>query len=273
MRKAYLTIDDSPSKHTDELVDFLVARNIPAILYVRGEFLEDERMFLKIVRAIKKGMLIGNHSYAHERISVIGYDAQVKQILKTQQLIDDAYAVAGKNQPIKTFRFPHMDRGTAGWIVDFDQADEIYRDHLKNLFWEGIRVETTEKPDINYFNLKDNLQDWLADEGFQILPTPGVTHPWFLNSEMNDAVDAMYTFSTSDWMLTPRHKGQHVYKTIDDLKAKIDSDPWLQKEDSAHIILAHDDREDSLEITTSLIDHFLKRGFEFLPFANRRNHD
>jgi len=267
MPEAYLTIDDSPSKHTDQLVDFLVERGVPAVFYVRGAFMEAPEMFQKIVRAIDKGFLIGNHSYAHDRTSAAGFDEQTAQILKTQNLIEKSYAAAGQIQPIKTIRFPHMDRGTSAWIVDFDRIAPEYRAYVEKLFWDGLRVETVDRPGQDLFALKDRMQNWLKEQEFRILPTSGITHPWFVNSEMAEAIDAMYTFSTSDWMLTPRHKGHWPYKTTEDLKQKIDDDEWLHKSDSAHIILAHDDRENSLEITTSLIDHFLENDFEFLPFS------
>lgn len=265
MPEAYLTIDDSPSLHTDKLTDFLVERGVPAILFVRGAFMEEGDGFQKIVRAIQKGMVIGNHSYAHDRTSVAGFESQTAQISRTQVLIEEAYKAAGEALPSRYIRFPHMDRGMGGWIIDLDTVPDEYRAYVENLFWDGLRVETTARPSEELFDLKRKVQEWLKQEGFQKLPTPGVTHPWFVKSEMADAIDAMYTFSTSDWMLTPRHKGNWHYKTIEDLKRKIDEDIWLQKNDSAHIILAHDDREDSLEITTSLIDYFLEQDFDFLP--------
>ena len=267
MPDAYLTIDDSPSKDTDRLVDFLVMRGVPAVLYARGEFMETLEGFERIVRAIDKGFLIGNHSYGHERTSVVGFDEQSWRILKTQDLIDKAYAASRQKQPAKTIRFPHMDRGSGAWIVDFDKAPEEYRDYLKKLFWEGLNVESLEKPGPEKWQLKDKMQGWLKAQGFEALRTPGITHPWFIQSEMSEAVDAMYSFSTSDWMVTPRHAGKQKYKSLDDLKQKIDDDIWLQKENSTHIILAHDDREDCFNVTTGLIDHMLDTGFEFLPFT------
>ena len=267
MRKAYLTIDDSPSLHTDQLTDFLVERGVPAILFVRGAFMEEKDNFQKIVRAIGKGLVIGNHSYAHDRTSVAGFESQSSQILQTQKLIEAAYKEADEPLPKRHIRFPHMDRGMGGWIIDLDTVPSEYRAYVENLFWDGLRVETTERPPEKLFQLRLKMQDWLKAEGFEKLSTPDVTHPWFTGSEMAQAIDAMYTFSTSDWMLTPRHKGNWHYKTTEDLKKKIDTDIWLQYENSAHIILAHDDREDSLEITTSLIDYFLEQDFEFLPIA------
>ncbi|MBP9050968.1 MAG: polysaccharide deacetylase family protein, partial [Alphaproteobacteria bacterium] len=60
MKFAYLTIDDSPSPHTDSLTDFLVERGVPAVLFCVGERIEANPS--PIIRAIEKGMVIGNHS-------------------------------------------------------------------------------------------------------------------------------------------------------------------------------------------------------------------
>lgn len=269
-KKIYLTIDDSPSADTDRLTAFLAARNIPALLYARGAFMEEADGFDKILRAIERGFVIGNHSYAHERTSVIGFDAQTSQIAQTQDLIDKAYQMAGVAQPVKTFRFPHLDRGCGNaWVIDFDKVPDPYKETLQHLFWDGVRLETKELPTDDQVKLKYDMQDWLKQNGFEALPTPDVMHPWFRETEMAQAVDSLITFSTSDWMLTPRHKGNWPYKTIDDLKRKIDDDKWLNRSDSAHIVLMHDDREDLLTVFEDLIKHFLNQNFEFLPILPR----
>jgi len=265
MPDAYLTIDDSPSHDTDRLVDFLVERGVPAVLYVRGAFMEDDVNLNKIVRAIEKGFLISNHSYAHDRTSMVGFAEQTAQISKTQALIDRAYMAANEKQEIKSVRFPHIDRGTAAHIIDFDTLAPEYRPYVQKMFWEGLNVQNLAPPTPEQMKLKNDMQDWLVQNGFEKLPTPDVTLPWFVDSELATAIDAMYTFSTSDWMLTPRHAGKCLYKTLDDLKQKIDDDIWLNTENSAHIILAHDDREDSFDVTTALIDHLLERDFNFKP--------
>ncbi len=38
-KRIYLTIDDSPSKHTITQVDFLKSLQIPAIFFCRGEYI------------------------------------------------------------------------------------------------------------------------------------------------------------------------------------------------------------------------------------------
>lgn len=265
MTRAYLTIDDSPSRHTDELTDFLKANNVPAVLFARGAFMDMDEGFEKIVRAIKKGFIISNHSYAHERTSEIGFESQTQQILKTQDLIDRAYEQAGVEGPPRYFRFPHLDRGCGNaWPIDFETVAEEYREYVKSLFWDGVRLESKEPPTSEQITLKNDIQKWLADNGFVKMPTPDVTLPWWKGSELEAAIDAMITFSTSDWMLTPRHAGKWPVKTVSDVMEKVKNDPFLGDENSAHIILMHDDREDLLTITENIVKDMLNSNFTFL---------
>ncbi len=267
MKNIYLTIDDSPSKDTDALVNFLSAQNIPALLFARGSFMEDADNFAKIVRAIQKGMVIANHSYAHERTSEIGFLSQSQQIAQTQILIDRAYDIAGVQNPPRYFRFPHLDRGCGNaWVIDFETVPEKYRPFVQSLFWDGVRLENKTPPTSAQIQLKQDMQSWLRDNGFEKLPTPDVTFPWWVKSELGQAIDALITYSTSDWMVTPRHIGKWPYKNTDDLCRKIDDDQFLSSENSAHIVLMHDDREESLTITENLVKYFLNQNFGFLPF-------
>ncbi|HPQ50042.1 MAG: polysaccharide deacetylase family protein [Alphaproteobacteria bacterium] len=268
MKKVYLTIDDSPSKNTDDLTDFLKEKNIPAVFFVRGQSMDPEQgnkeAFQKIVRTIQKGFTVANHSYAHERTSEIGFESQTQQIAKTQNLIDLAYQQAGKEPPPRYFRFPHLDRGCGNaWVIDFETIPEQYRDYVQHLFWDGVRLETKEPPTKEQKDLKIQIQHWLTGNGFIKFPTPDVTLPWWVGTELETAIDCLITFSTSDWMLTPRHLGKWSFKTTAEIQKKIDSDPWLNREDSAHIVLIHDDREDLLTVTENLVNHMLHSNFIF----------
>jgi len=97
------------------------------------------------------------------------------------------------------------------------------------------------------------------------LPGP-VTLPWFADTEMAEAYDAMFTFSTSDWMVTPRHAGKWPYADLSDLKRKIDDDADLRDARGRHIILAHD-QDGLFPVVTALIDHMLHKGFKFHEFV------
>lgn len=274
MKRAYLTFDDGPSVYTDKLTDFLCSKNISAIYFVHGGNMQKTEFFPSIIRSIRKGIVIGNHSLNHDRASVIGFKEQTRQILEAQKLIDQAYKEAGIENPSRYFRFPHLDRGCSNaHPIDINTVSENYRDYVRDLFWEGVNIEGIEPPNAEQIQLKKDLQHWLKENGFKKLPTPEVTLPWWAESELGEAIDSLVTFSTSDWMMGPRHKGKNKLKTVKELTDKIDSDPFLNREDSAHIILMHDDRdpqnersEDFLTITENLVNHMLNQNFTFLQF-------
>jgi peptidoglycan/xylan/chitin deacetylase (PgdA/CDA1 family) len=261
MIAAYLTIDDSPSAQTDALTDALQNRNISALLFCRGDRLEKNPE--PVVRAIQKGFTVGNHAWSHTRFSALSFDQGVSEIQNTERLIDNAYRAAGKIRPGKYFRFPHLDRGCGGWVIDYDAVpDAADRDALIQLFTGGLNIDLA-PPSEEMIAKKAALQDWLRGQGFAPPPCPGVMHSWYNQPEILRAADSLFTYSTSDWMVTPRHAGKWPCKSLADLKAKIDSDPFLQQ-NSAHIILAHD-QDGLLPVVTALLDHFVEKGYSFAP--------
>jgi len=272
---AYMTIDDSPTHDTDALTDFLVERNVPAVIFAIGTAYTDlhlqcegiEQLPDPIQRAIEKGFLIGNHTYTHRRSSELSFEDVVKEIEKTETLIDSLYRKAGKTRTHKLIRFPHIDRGAGGWVVDYDAAGQ-YGDTLGELFGKGLNI-TLDPPSAAQVEKKAKIQDYLKREGFSADLYQGVNFPWYTQTEMAQARDSLYTFSTSDWMMNPDfadHRHKWAYQSLDALKQKIDDDPWIFSDSSANIILAHD-HNNMYDVTTALVDHMLARGIKFLPVS------
>lgn len=246
MLKAYLTIDDSPSRHTDVLTDFLAKNDMPAMLFCRGDHFEENPD--TVVRAIERNMIIANHNYSHRPAGDLSYDDIVVEIEKTENLIDDAYKKAGKARAGKYFRFPYIDRG------DGDRLERRFAEIIGN---PAAALPSDEKV--------ARLQEYLKAEGF-CQPFKNVTHPLYQNKDVAGAADCFFTYSSCDWMLTERHKGQWDYKTPEDLKAKIDDDPWLCRAGGAQIVLFHDQPEIEGAVMT-LLGHMQDKGFEFLDFG------
>lgn len=272
---AYLTIDDSPTKHTDALTDYLVARDIPAIFFCVGSSYADlglpcegiEDMPDPILRAIERGFLIGNHTYTHPRYSDLTYDEMVQQIEKTERLIDGLYKKAGKARAAKVFRFRDIDRGCGTWVIDYNRAGK-HGDTIRDLFIGGVNLKEQAQTQA-LLDKKNRLQDYLAKEGFSTDLYANVKFPWYADTEMAAARDSLYTFSTSDWMVNPdfkAHSAGWAYQSLDALKGKIDTDPWLHSTESANIVLAHD-HNNLFDVTTALIDHMVARGVRFIPPA------
>lgn len=241
MFKAYLTIDDSPSGRTNELIDFLEQRAIPALLFASGNTMEQR--LDPIVRAIQKGFVIGNHGYDHKPAGDMGFAAWAIDFDKTEKLINRAYQEAGVKRPGLYYRFPYIDRGD-GVRVERDFASGKGRD-----FAETPRT----------LEFQEYLKTKGASQPFADMPE---TYP-------AQASDCLFTYTAGDWMLSARHTGKWEYKTIDDLKARIDADEGLRGP-GPHIVLMHDQADIFTEVC-ALIDYFQAQGFEFLDFGRAAN--
>ena len=263
MRQAYLTIDDSPTPYTDYLIDAFNERGVPALFFVRGDMI-DKYNTAPLIRAVRDGYCLGNHMVTHTRTSTMSFDDVQNEIIDIHNRITDIYHAAGRDDVPRYFRFPHMDRGTGGWVVDYNQISDPYRAFVTSLFADGLNV-TLDPPTPQQIEQKKNVQAFLASLGYE-QPFQNITFPWY-QGEMVAAQDCMYTYSTSDWMLLDRHLGKWKYKSLDDLKQKIDDDQSLQNHNSRHILLAHDKDESGFnQKMIELIDYFLLKEFEFLPF-------
>lgn len=258
--KAYLTIDNSPSTRMDDLVDFLEGRGIPAMFFCRGDRLEENSA--SAIRALQKGFILANHAYSHQRASEKDFAWIVDEIERTEKILDELHAVVGIDNRRKYFRFPQLDRGTAGWIVDYNDYPQRDRGALVSVFAEGLNVQSMERPEDAAFEKKKRLQTYLAAAGYD-QPFKDVGFSWFAKGEIAAAHDCLYTFSNCDWMVTARHLGKWPYKSVADLKKKALADPWLTIEGGTNVILAHDQAE-IVDVTIELIDDLANNGLEFL---------
>ncbi len=109
MIKALLTIDDIASKNTPAIVDWLVSRKIPAIMFMIGEtdqWCHDEALY-----ALKNGITVGNHSYTHPYFSKLDLQEAKSEIEKCEEVLDGLYREAGIERKYRPFRFPFGDKG------------------------------------------------------------------------------------------------------------------------------------------------------------------
>ena len=114
-----LTIDDGPSEKAGELLDYLMSKQIGAILFCRGDHLQAREELA--VRAIHDGHIIGNHSYDHPHFSTLSKEQARVQIARTDELIDQIYLKSGVQRPAKYFRFPHGDGGANNEAIETNQ--------------------------------------------------------------------------------------------------------------------------------------------------------
>jgi peptidoglycan/xylan/chitin deacetylase (PgdA/CDA1 family) len=111
MKTAYLTIDDGPSGEMGAKLDLLDSLDVPAVWFCLGAGIS-ERLEV-VVDAIRRGHVVGNHSWSHPHFSEIGVDDAQREISSTDALIDEVYDRAGVPRERRWFRFPYGDRGSA----------------------------------------------------------------------------------------------------------------------------------------------------------------
>lgn len=81
-----LTFDDGPlPEATEQIIHLLAAENVRATFFVTGNAIELHPDSAKSL--IAAGHQIGNHSYSHQRMVLMGYDTVAAEIDKTNQLI------------------------------------------------------------------------------------------------------------------------------------------------------------------------------------------
>ncbi len=90
-RKVYLTFDDGPSSHTDEILDILAEYDVKATFFVIGK--EGEWAENAYRRIVEEGHTLGMHSYTHEYKSIYAsVEAYEEDLLRLQ---DYLYEVTG----------------------------------------------------------------------------------------------------------------------------------------------------------------------------------
>ena len=109
MSTAYLTIDDGPTKNTNEIVDYLLAKNIIPVMFFWGERVKEARE--NAIYAIQNGAYIGNHTYSHPYFSTISLKQCIEEIEREEEVINSLYKEAGVVREVKVFRFPYGDKG------------------------------------------------------------------------------------------------------------------------------------------------------------------
>ena len=93
MNTVLFTIDDVSSRNTPAIVDALCERGITAIMFAVG--MNVERYWDEAVYAVRKGMIVGNHSYSHKNFSEIPIEEAIAEIEKCEAVLERLYQAAG----------------------------------------------------------------------------------------------------------------------------------------------------------------------------------
>lgn len=205
-----------------EKVDLLLEKKISAIWYCRGEFME--KNLAHVVYAIQNGFWIGNHSYTHPHFSDISLKEARGEIVKTEELIDKAYAIAERLRPARLFRFPYMDKGLKKGL-----------EHVQH------------------------LQQLLHSLNFEPLIFKGVKHPAL--SERKEDIDASWTFDAREYALFSEKtmRKYNLFSIADFVQRVVEE---LFQFSVSEIVLFHD-FEQTHHLFSPLLNTLIEQNVEF----------
>ena len=229
-KEIYLTIDDAPSKDFVEKMNFLEKNNIKAIFFCIGKNIEKRKG--QVVEAIRKGFIIGNHSYSHPHFSYINLKKARKEIEQTEKLIEEAYKLANKKRKYKIFRFPYGDKGNNNKLLKFLPGN-----------WNNKN--------------KIDLQNILKNLGYK-QPSLIVNYDWFKQKNLNRDIDIFWTIDYQEW---------NKRVTIQEIGARMNykypkEGGSLFDLSSPDIVLIHDHNE-TKEKFFFIINKLIKWGIKF----------
>ncbi|MEQ8675476.1 MAG: polysaccharide deacetylase family protein [Aggregatilineales bacterium] len=208
--RVYLTIDDAPSQEFPLKLRLLEQHNIPAVWFCQGNHIATYPK--SVIDAIKKGYVIGNHSYSHPSFADISIEQGFAEISSTDDIITKLYEHIGIERNHRYFRFPYGNKG------------DSQHDH-----------------DTSKSQKRDILQNYLRGQGYSAPPFQHVGFP----KQFANHVDWYWTFDTNDWMPFFPELRSEEFKTPELVIASVHK--WLIRNSSEqaievkpHIILMHD---------------------------------
>ena len=220
-----LTIDDIASGNTPAIVDYLCENRIPAVLFAVG--MNVEKYYDEAVYALKKGMIIGNHSYSHPAFSKITLREGIEEFEKNEKLLDKLCQDAGVERACRPVRFPYGDKGGSN---------------------------------------KDAYQAYFAAKGFTKMDDSGITYPWWKENDLDRDIDTKWTYDFEEYRVRPGSgfTFDDVLKKMHD-PAPLQGGP-LFDEGSHQILLlhAHDETEEQVPgYYRIILDRLLEHGAVF----------
>ncbi len=226
MTKALLTMDDFATKNIPAIVDYLEEKHIPVILFACGKNVE--KHYDEAIYAIKKGIVVGNHSYSHPNFSHISIEDGIKEIKKCEEVLNKLYNDAGMPRRYRPFRFPYGDKG----------GDN-----------------------------KASLQKYLNEEGFDKVDDTAISYPWWKENGLDRDIDTFWTFDFAEYNIRPNSGFtlDDVFKRMYDQNPK--SGAPLFAPDCYNMLLfhSHDETEEMVpEYYRIILDECLKNGIEFV---------
>ncbi|CCG82503.1 putative Polysaccharide deacetylase [Taphrina deformans PYCC 5710] len=99
-----LTIDDSPSQFTPEILSILTENNATATFFVIGKQAQSEDSRSTLKKIVSQGSELGNHAMFDEPSRALTAKEFSEQVAEVDVFIEETYAAAGKTRDWKFFR-------------------------------------------------------------------------------------------------------------------------------------------------------------------------
>lgn len=249
-KRVYLTIDDAPSKDFKIKVDFLFENKISAIFFCIGENLP--KYETDVVYAIKKGFMIGNHSYNHKHFSDTTLEEGIASIKKTDEIIEKLYNRSEIHRPFKLFRFPFFDQGG-------DLSGDAYEGKWSLPENKWFTYERDDK--------RIAIQAYLKELGYSQPKFEGINMRYFNDKKLLEGADVRCTFDQMEYYLGDVN-APYSMGSVDNILGRINEDiPYQGRSlnclETSDIILIHDE-EKTTELFYRIINRYMEKRFEFL---------
>ena len=198
MNTVLFTIDDVSSRNTPAIVDALCERGITAIMFAVG--MNVERYWDEAVYAVRKGMIVGNHSYSHKNFSEIALEDAIAEIEKCEAVLARLYQAAGVERVYRPFRFPYGNKGGENRVA---------------------------------------LQQYLKEHGFDKVDDRHIPYTWWHDHGLNQDIDTFWTFDFEEYRIQydPDFTRESVWKKVYDKNPQLGA--ALFGENQRHILLMH----------------------------------
>ncbi|MFD3001493.1 polysaccharide deacetylase family protein [Pontibacter toksunensis] len=251
LKRLYLTIDDFPTAASEDMLDFLVQKDIQPLIFCIGNTLQHQKRLA--VKALSMGFILGNHSFAHQHFSKLSTKEALDDIAIADGLLEEIHAEAGVVWEKKFFRFPYGDKGDG-------RRGRIF---TRSFFpWKKIK--------------KNAIQERLAELGYAVPELPSITYAYY-NQKLLQDKDLHWTMDVMEWCLKS-DEGMFGIRTEGDVLQRLFSrNPFdcrgavpeaqygMLYSDSGEIVLMHD-CEKTFATFKEVINEIHSEGYTFSGF-------
>ncbi len=199
--KVYLTFDDGPSEHTDEILDVLKANDVKATFFV--VYNPDKKLWPMYKRIVEEGHTLAMHSYTHVYDEI--YYSELSFVEDVTLIHDFLYEQTGVD--CKYYRFPGGSSNSVSNVDIQELIGYLYESGITYYDWNALSEDSVDlslSPEelnenvmssvrtngsdtiVLLHDLKDNpntaaglqeLIDTLKEEGYQLCPIDDNTIP------------------------------------------------------------------------------------------------